>query len=176
MLDEYKHNLYKDGDEKLPNSILDGNGQVALAACKLCGQAEITLAEECPVKLQAKIKELEQQLAGQVAYNEGFREIYEVWAGSDAFIAETAPEAYQQRLIHKMRDIAARYLNPSQDLVNQMKAEAVREAVEFKFTEKEIDIAMPQSEWVEEEDYRRFGWNSCCSAMMAYAKQLEEGE
>jgi hypothetical protein len=35
------------------------------------------------------------------------REIYEVYAGSDGFIPETAPEAYQQRLIKQMADIAA---------------------------------------------------------------------
>ena len=114
-------------------------------------------------KLKDKIKELEQQLAGQVAYNEGFREIYEVWAGSDAFIAETAPEAYQQRLIHKMRDIAARYLNPSQDLVNQMKADAVREAVEsLRDQDKHHYEGGYEYMFVE--------------TLIAYAKQLEGGE
>ena len=43
------------------------------------------------------------------------REIYEVWAGSEAVILETATEKYQQFLIEEMRDIAALALanNPS---------------------------------------------------------------
>ncbi|MCA9340806.1 MAG: hypothetical protein KDA17_07870 [Candidatus Saccharibacteria bacterium] len=40
----------------------------------------------------------------------GMREIYEVWAGSEECAAATVVEGYQQRLIHEMRDIAARYL------------------------------------------------------------------
>lgn len=35
------------------------------------------------------------------------REIYEVYAGSEGFIPETAPEAYQQRLIKQMVALAA---------------------------------------------------------------------
>ena len=35
------------------------------------------------------------------------REIYEVWAGSEGLVADTAPEAYQVHLIEQMRDIAA---------------------------------------------------------------------
>ena len=38
------------------------------------------------------------------------RDIYEVWAGSDAFHAETCSEDYQQRLIKEMTDIAAAHL------------------------------------------------------------------
>lgn len=38
------------------------------------------------------------------------REVYEIWAGSDGMIPETAPEAYQERLIHQMRDAAKRGL------------------------------------------------------------------
>lgn len=41
---------------------------------------------------------------------QGMREIYEVWAGSESFIPETAPEAYQQKLIEEMRDIASRHI------------------------------------------------------------------
>ena len=111
-------------------------------------------------ELKDKIEELEQQLA----------ELSEKYIQVEALAAQYALEAGKVDLIDLMKELQ------SPALVNKMKAEAVREAVEFKFTEKEIDIAMPQSEWVEEEDYRRFGWNSCCSAMMAYAKQLEEGE
>ena len=39
----------------------------------------------------------------------GMREIYEVWAGSEGLVEETASEAYQVRLIKQMRDIAADY-------------------------------------------------------------------
>ena len=35
------------------------------------------------------------------------RDVYEVWAGSEGFIPETAPEAYQQKIIKDMRDYAA---------------------------------------------------------------------
>lgn len=38
------------------------------------------------------------------------REVYEVWAGSDGFVPQTAAEGYQQRLILQMRDAAARGL------------------------------------------------------------------
>ena len=40
----------------------------------------------------------------------GMREIYEVWAGSDGFIPETAPEGYQQQIIKQMVDIAAKHM------------------------------------------------------------------
>jgi len=39
-----------------------------------------------------------------------FREIYEVYAGSDGFIPETCAEGYQQQLIKEMADIAARHM------------------------------------------------------------------
>ena len=38
------------------------------------------------------------------------REVYEIWAGSDGMVPETAPEAYQERLINQMRDAAKRGL------------------------------------------------------------------
>src|SRR3972149_3504134 len=36
------------------------------------------------------------------------REVYEIWAGSEGFTPQTAPEGYQQRLIEQMRDAAAK--------------------------------------------------------------------
>ena len=58
-------------------------------------------------ELQAKL-----QLAqGRIAELEtAMREIYEVYAGSDGFIPETCPEAYQQQLIKEMSDIAAKHM------------------------------------------------------------------
>jgi len=41
---------------------------------------------------------------------DAFREIYEVYAGSDGFIPETCAEGYQQQLIKEMADIAARHM------------------------------------------------------------------
>lgn len=38
------------------------------------------------------------------------RDVYEAWAGSDGFIPQTAAEAYQERIIHQMRDAAQRGL------------------------------------------------------------------
>lgn len=37
------HDLYQDGDDNLPPAILDRNGGVALAMCRLCGKAEVEL-------------------------------------------------------------------------------------------------------------------------------------
>jgi len=41
---------------------------------------------------------------------DAFREIYEVYAGSEGFIPETCAEAHQQQLIKEMSDIAAKYM------------------------------------------------------------------
>lgn len=41
------HILYKDGDNNIPEQILDSNGQVVLAMCKNCDKAEIELDEPC---------------------------------------------------------------------------------------------------------------------------------
>mgnify|MGYP000016372783 CR=1 FL=1 len=41
---------------------------------------------------------------------DAFREIYEVYAGSEGFIPETCAEGYQQQLIKEMADIAARHM------------------------------------------------------------------
>ena len=37
---------------------------------------------------------------------QAMREIYEVWAGSEGILSETASEAYQDRLIQQMKSIA----------------------------------------------------------------------
>ena len=41
---------------------------------------------------------------------DAFREIYEVYAGSEGFIPETCAEARQQQLIKEMSDIAAKHM------------------------------------------------------------------
>jgi len=41
---------------------------------------------------------------------DAFREIYEVYAGSEGFIPETCAEGYQQQLIKNMSEIAAKYM------------------------------------------------------------------
>ena len=41
---------------------------------------------------------------------DAFREIYEVYAGSEGFIPETCAEAHQQQLIKEMSDIAAKHM------------------------------------------------------------------
>jgi len=43
-----KHKLYNTGDVDAPHSILDGNGEVALGLCRVCGGAEGTLPTDCP--------------------------------------------------------------------------------------------------------------------------------
>lgn len=40
------------------------------------------------------------------------REVYEIWAGMEGFTPETAPEAYQQRIIDQMREAAAKGVRP----------------------------------------------------------------
>jgi len=64
--------------------------------------------------LKARIEELEAFIKKQYqqtdALQDAFREIYEVYAGSDGFIPETCPEAYQQQLIKEMAEIAAKYM------------------------------------------------------------------
>jgi len=46
-----------------------------------------------------------------------FREIYEVYAGSEGFIPETCPEAYQQQLIKEMVEIAAKHMRKIEESV-----------------------------------------------------------
>lgn len=43
-----KHVLYKTGDPDAPDAIKDRNGEVVLDLCRLCGQTESTLEEDCP--------------------------------------------------------------------------------------------------------------------------------
>lgn len=38
------------------------------------------------------------------------REVYEIWGGMEGFEPQTAPEAYQRRIIEQMRDAAQRGL------------------------------------------------------------------
>jgi len=49
-----------------------------------------------------EIRQLREQLAEA---REALRAAYEVYAGSDGLIPQTAPEAYQQQLIQQMAEI-----------------------------------------------------------------------
>ena len=53
--------------------------------------------------LEAQAKRIEE-------LQNAFREIYEVYAGSEGFIPETCAEGYQQQLIKEMAEIAAKYM------------------------------------------------------------------
>jgi hypothetical protein len=44
---------------------------------------------------------------------QALREVYEIWAGMEGFESQTAPEAYQRRIIEQMRDAAQRGLGPA---------------------------------------------------------------
>ncbi len=44
---KHPHQLYRDGDQFIPQAILDRNGQVVLDLCKLCGRAEVELDYPC---------------------------------------------------------------------------------------------------------------------------------
>lgn len=46
----------------------------------------------------------------------GMKEIYEIWAGSEGFVPQTAPEAYQQHLLLQIKDVAARFINPTHQI------------------------------------------------------------
>ena len=63
-------------------------------------KGEIALADNDEKFLKAKLEEA----------NKAIREIYEVWAGSDAIKPITISGKYQAGLIEKMRDIAGEYL------------------------------------------------------------------
>ena len=58
-------------------------------------------------ELQAKLQLAELRIT---ELQDAFREIYEVYAGSEGFIPETCAESYQQQLIKEMADIAARHM------------------------------------------------------------------
>lgn len=45
--DSLEHDLWKDGDRNIPESICDGNGQVVLGLCKRCRRGEADLVEPC---------------------------------------------------------------------------------------------------------------------------------
>ena len=64
------------------------------------GQKMFKEASDAIEALEKRIEELQN----------AFREIYEVYAGSDGFIPETCAEGYQQQLIKEMADIAARHM------------------------------------------------------------------
>jgi hypothetical protein len=49
------HDLYKDGDPKIPKQVLDRNGQVVLGLCKRCGKAECELDQPCVVQPSAEV-------------------------------------------------------------------------------------------------------------------------
>lgn len=45
----FQHSLYRTGDADAPAVIKDQNGDVVLALCRLCDQAEVELTPTCPV-------------------------------------------------------------------------------------------------------------------------------
>ncbi len=65
------------------------------------------LRRSCNIcEYENRIRELEQQLAEAEMYREKVREIIEVLAGLEGFIPETAPEAYLQRALNQVEEIA----------------------------------------------------------------------
>lgn len=43
----HSHEMFKDGDDGVPEHIKDRNGQVALSMCKRCRKAEVELIQPC---------------------------------------------------------------------------------------------------------------------------------
>lgn len=90
--------------------------------------------EECRAQIDDMWEQQLEAKARQTDYGEGFeeglavqaariaeldaalREAYEVYAGSDGFIPETAAEGYQQQLIKQMVDIIGAALEKKNDL------------------------------------------------------------
>ena len=71
-----KHVLYNTGDEDAPQVILDGNGEVALGLCRVCGGAECELTTDCPEELLTT-KDSELICNGELDYVDGlWRENY----------------------------------------------------------------------------------------------------
>lgn len=64
-----EHDLWKDGDENIPYAIQDRNGQVCLAYCKVCGQAEIELEANCPGPTRRKLTNDEQMQVNMITAN-----------------------------------------------------------------------------------------------------------
>ena len=63
--------------------------------------------QELALEYLADIEKANERIADLEA---AFREIYEVYAGSEGFIPETCAEGYQQQLIKEMAEIAAKYM------------------------------------------------------------------
>lgn len=61
-----KHEFYNYGDANIPKDICDPHGSVVLSLCKVCGQAEADLAQECPGAPSAKQKADKQRQARKV--------------------------------------------------------------------------------------------------------------
>lgn len=65
-------------------------------------------------KLDAPVEELrviEQLQKDNEKQGQALKEIVEIYAGMDGFIPETAPEAYQKRIIRQMYEAAKEALN-----------------------------------------------------------------
>jgi len=62
-----EHILYSNSDKDRPRSICDGNGEVALSLCKVCGGAESCLPTHCPGR-RLTGEELDKITAGELDF------------------------------------------------------------------------------------------------------------
>lgn len=62
------HDLWKDGDDGIPDALLDRNGQVVLGQCKNCKRAEMELTEPCdaPTRPAPPMPTIKSPLATQI--------------------------------------------------------------------------------------------------------------
>jgi hypothetical protein len=65
-----KHVLFNTGDADVPDSITDGNGEVALGLCRVCGGGECALTTDCPER-PITGKEGDLICAGETDFKEG---------------------------------------------------------------------------------------------------------
>jgi len=88
--------------------------EIAEASYKMRDAIEADFHKQADIngRLLTKNAELRQRIT---ELEDAFREIYEVYAGSEGFIPETCPEAYQQQLIKEMSDIAARHMRKGKE-------------------------------------------------------------
>lgn len=94
------HVLFKTGDADAPAQILDRNGEVALACCKVCGKAEAELTDvECPPDPAFVDRALAQQderevlrAAQAAAVMPMIGPLLDAWEGADREAMEEEPE------------------------------------------------------------------------------------
>jgi len=135
-----QHDYYKNGDSGAPDAITDGHGDVVLALCRVCGQAEAELEETCP---GPKAKADKQRAARKVHPK--------ITMGCVAAILGVSKSMTRKQVIRQM---VREYHNAESEYVANIAAEyndKMRQAAEVAFENQfkrniiKVDIAKPLS-------------------------------